>query len=524
MPHPVPLDRRSLLASALLLTVVVVIAGGMALYVVSDERFEQAHSMMTVAVLVDQLYPSAHDRDESIERARRALFEPLDRYSTYMDTDRFERMDEELSGSYRGIGISVVRHDKGLMILSVREGGPADAAGLLTGDLIITADGVELSGESIDISSSRLRGEEGTSVRLSLERPGSGDSLSVEVTRGRIPLLHIPYAGIAGDSLIYIRLLDFEAGATDDIEAAIDSLRNRLSSAPRGLILDLRGNPGGLFSEAYRTADLFLNDGTLIVGTDGRSRWNDRTYRASGEDIIDGIPMAVIVDGNSASSAEIVAGALKLSNRALLVGDTTFGKGLVQGFLRYPEGDGLRLTISRYYFEGDVYLNPSDSISSVDGRGLAPDVFYEYADQNPFLRAVESSLLLQQYVGLYSDRIIDSMGSGESAADLVSSFAIYARQQGFEFASDITESALRLKSTAEKKGRSKRLIETTRHLYANSVEADRTLFYDYRDRICSRLRQIAVAGKLGQYYAYRDVVVPGHGVIKLAATRLLEED
>lgn len=522
MPHPVPLDRRSLLASVLLFTVVILVAGGMAAYLVSDERFEQARTMMTVALLIEQLYPSAHDRDELIEQARRAMFAPLDRYSSFLTADRFERMDEELTGSYHGIGITVVHHDKGLLILSVREDGPAATAGLLTGDLILAADGAKLSGESIDVASSRLRGEEGTTVRLSLERPFSGDSLTVEVTRGRIPLLHIPYAGISADSLIYIRLLDFEAGATDDVEAAIDSLQNRLSSAPRGLILDLRGNPGGLFSEAFRTADLFLDDGALIVGTDGRSRWNDRTYRASGKDIIEGIPMAVIVDGASASSAEIVAGALMLSKRALLVGDTTFGKGLVQGFLRYPEGDGLRLTISRYYFEGDVYLNSSDSISTVDGTGLAPDVLYEYADQDRFLRAVENSLLLPQYVGFYGARIPDSMENGKSAADLASAFAIYARQQGFEFSSDITESALRLMNMAKEKGKSKILTETARLLYAKAVEADRTLFYDYRDQIALRLRQIAISGRTGQYYAYRDVIVPNHGAIRLAASRLLE--
>jgi len=309
--NDVPLSsRRIVLLTVGLMFLLVLISGGMGVYILSDKGLQHAVSWTKVAVEVEEMYPGQLDWEIMFDSAMNNMFRHLDRYSSYVEPQQFERMDEELTGSYGGIGVTVIRHRGGLLVMSVRESGPAHESGLLAGDVILEADSILLAPLSIDRASKALRGEEGTSVILTVLRPVVEDTLTISITRRQIDLQHIPYAGVTPDSILYIRLLDFNAGASSDVEAAIDSLLQKEKSAPVGIILDLRGNPGGLLTEAYLTANIFLDSEQLIVGTDSRSRWNEAKFLSSGDDITGGLPMAVIVDRGSASAAEIVAGAL----------------------------------------------------------------------------------------------------------------------------------------------------------------------------------------------------------------------
>lgn len=513
-------DRRSLLLSAVLAVVLVLLTGAMAVYVLSDRDLRAALNFGAVAADIDEIYPGHVDRDQLIRSAREAMFEKLDRFSGYMDSQQFAQMNEEFSGGYGGIGISVLRHDRGLLIMSVREGSPADKVGLLTGDVIISADSINLAGLSTAEASDHLRGIEGTKVRLGIFRPATSDTISVELTRARIPLLHVPYAGLTPDSMLYIRVLDFESGASRDISDALDTLLLDGKTKPRGVIIDLRGNPGGLLTEAYRTASLFLDRGKFIVGTDGRSRWNEEQHFSTGSDLTGGLPMAILVDRGSASASEIVAGSLHQLGRAILVGDTTFGKGLVQGITQLSDGSALRLTISRYYLEGGLYLNRFDSTLSDTGSGLTPDYPVKFIEREEFPRRLENSLLLQEFANLHQDEIIAASQNLALPGTWVDRFRKFARDSGFVFQSIQTQSAQMLVELAVIEQSSKPVLDAAVDILNKAQQDDRDQFLQYGDFIRTRLKQLAWERKFGTYREYADVIVRERPDIQYAAELL----
>ncbi|MEW6412057.1 MAG: S41 family peptidase [Candidatus Zixiibacteriota bacterium] len=517
------LDRKSFLVSMILIVLIVITAGGMAVYVLSDPSISQALSISLAAIMIQEAYQGEVDWQALVESGRNAMLDKLDRYSDYVPVRQFENLDEELTGAYGGIGVSIIYQEDGLLIMSVRENGPAAEVGLLPGDLVTAADSVSFAELTSDKAIGVLRGEEGSKVRVTVYRAVTDETFDVDITRRRIPLLHVPFAGYTADSVLYIRVLDFEAGATEDIAVALDSLLEGRAH-PRGLILDLRGNPGGLFAEAYETADLFLDEGVFMVGTDGRSRWNDHKFYAQSDDITGGLPMAVIVDRGSASSAEIVAGSLQASARAFLVGDTTFGKGLVQGFVRFPDGDGLKLTISRYYFAGPIYLNDFDSTLNDIGHGLVPDYLFDVRRMNPFRRKLENSLLMSGFANRHQDEIVEA-SQGDTLGDFwVRRFRDYAMEQGFSYSSPLTESARELMVSALDEKSSAATEKMITSVIDKSLTADVNEFDNNKDYIKNRLREIAYERKYGTYRTYKDVLLETRPEINFASQLLVERD
>ena len=326
------------------------------------------------------------------------------------------------------------------------------------------------------------------------------------------------YAGYISDSVVYIKLTNFAPGATDDVEAALDSLVDD-QDAVRGIILDLRGNPGGLFIEAQATASLFLDDGLFLVGTDGRSRWNDERFTASGGDRAHGLSMAVLVDRSSASASEIVAGALRQNNRAILVGDTTYGKGLVQGFLRFLGDDGLRLTISRYYFEGRVYLNEFDSTLHDTGHGLPPDHYYRSGGTETFVRMLERSFLLQRFAHLHQTEIIAQADHAELDDVWIDLLAEFIEDE-FDYPSDVMLQVELLLSVVKDLDSTLPVGSVTRDLLAAAIRHDRQRLFRYRPYIKRRLVQLAFERAYSAYRAYDEVIVRHEPGIALAAEQL----
>ncbi|HWR82201.1 MAG TPA: S41 family peptidase [Candidatus Deferrimicrobium sp.] len=520
MSSVAPFDRKLVLLSTVFLVLIICLAGGMALYTLSDRGISDAYVLAEAAHTISQHYCDDVSQANLFASARNAIFEGLDRYSDYVDERQFSRLGEELSGHYGGIGVMVVRDENGLLVMSVREGGPADQAGFVTGDVIVAADSVDFSHIDADSATSLLRGEEGSPVLVRLFRPVSADTIEITVVRQRIPLIHVAYAGYTPDSLIYIRLLDFEAGTTDDVRSALDSLLPKGGGSLRGVILDLSGNPGGLFSEACDLADLFLEDGTYIVSTAGRSRWRDTETRATSGDILNGAPLALIIDRGSASSAEIVAGALQQAGRAALIGDTTFGKGLVQGYTRFPDGDGVRLTIARYHFDHDTYLNEFDSVLHDSGRGLAPDHYVSFEQGKPFLRAVENSPLLMDFVVANQEHLIRLLLVDTLADSWVDSLAALARREGALYKSRTTKAADWIAQLAASERATAPTLKLAEELLYLSQENDYGLFRQHSRSLKTRIKQVAFEREYGTYRAYRDVTVPESPFVQ-AATRIL---
>ncbi len=497
------------------------LSGSMAIYVLSDPSLAQANKLAAVALQVDRLYSGELDWEKMFQSGRNAMFDKLDRYSGYLSKDYLARLREELSGGYGGIGVSVLEHDDGLLVTSVRASSPAYAAGFLAGDIIVRADSFALAGMSINDASRLLRGESGTSIDVELYRPTDADTILATLERARVTLLHVPFAGVTEDSVVYIRLLDFQSGASGDVEAALDSLVSGQNGL-QGLILDLRGNPGGLFREGHDLASLFLESGQFIVGKDGNSRWQESEHYASGTDLAESLPMAVLVDGGTASSAEIVAGALRQAGRAILIGDTTFGKGLVQSFTRFPDGSGLRLTSSRYYLDSGLFINPPESSAVQTGQGLVPDLYLDYVGQHEFPRALERSLLLTQFAYLHQDEIIAIPISFALGTEWIDRFETFATENSLNFVSTCSEAASDLVQTANLEEQNSGTIAQAERIEKLSRELDRQQFKRYRQYIGMRLRQLSYERKYSEFVAFRDVLIHESEDIQMAS-RLLKE-
>jgi hypothetical protein len=233
--------------------------------------------------------------------------------------------------------------------------------------------------------------------------------------------------------------------------------------------------------------------------------------------------MAILVDRGSASAAEIVAGALRYNDRAVLVGDTTFGKGLVQGFWEFPGGDGLRLTISRYYFQGDVFLNDYDTTLTETGRGLPPDYHVEPDYGGRFGRELDNSLLLQRFVSIHLDSLVEAWKSGTLDTSWIERLAVYAHAEGFTFQSPTTEATELFGALAELKTASDELLGLSERLTRKAEVLDSRLWLTHADYIFSRMERLLVERHLGMYEAYRTVIVPRREDIRLATKLLLQQ-
>jgi carboxyl-terminal processing protease len=281
--------------------------------------------------------------DASLKGIVEALDDPFSHYLTPKEADRF---DESVSGEFEGVGMNVEQDRRGLKVLRVFENSPAETSGIRRGDLIVEVDGRSLAGVDSGVATSRIKGPSGTSVRLSVVSPGADSARRVSVKRERIsvPVASGRIVERDGKKLGVVELTGFSAGAHGLLRREIDQL---LRKGAEGIVLDLRGNGGGLLSEAVLVSSIFIENGK-IVSVRGRSR-AERSQDAQGDAIKEDIPVAVLVDRGSASASEIVTGALRDRDRATVVGTRTFGKGLVQEVNRLSNGGVLDLTVANYY-------------------------------------------------------------------------------------------------------------------------------------------------------------------------------
>ena len=281
--------------------------------------------------------------DASLKGIVEALDDPFSHYLTPKEADRF---DESVSGEFEGVGMNVEQDRRGLKVLRVFENSPAESSGIRRGDLIVEVDGRSLAGVDSGVATSRIKGPSGTSVRLSVVSPGADSARRVSVKRERIsvPVASGRIVERDGKKLGVVELTGFSAGAHGLLRREIDQL---LRKGAEGIVLDLRGNGGGLLSEAVLVSSIFIENGK-IVSVRGRSR-AERSQDAQGDAIKEDIPVAVLVDRGSASASEIVTGALRDRDRATVVGTRTFGKGLVQEVNRLSNGGVLDLTVANYY-------------------------------------------------------------------------------------------------------------------------------------------------------------------------------
>ena len=340
-----PLLGAGLLAAGLLVGVQVQDA------VSGSEDVEQLRKIEEAYEYISRAYVERVDSAQLAEDAIEGMLAGLDPHSIYISADEMARVRESFDAGFEGVGIYYEfvegRADKDtLVVLMPIAGGPSDEAGLQPGDRILEIDGETAVGIDADGVQSRLKGPRGTTVDLTVQRPGYRETLDYTITRDRIPLETVIASYMIDDQTGFIKLQRFARTSHDEVKAAIEQLQ---SQGMQRLVLDLRGNAGGLLDQAYEIADEFLGEGEMIVYTESRHPSNRRQYRATAGGVYEREPVIVLVDENSASASEIVAGALQDHDRAYLIGRRTFGKGLVQQQFPMTDGSVLQMTVSRYY-------------------------------------------------------------------------------------------------------------------------------------------------------------------------------
>jgi carboxyl-terminal processing protease len=274
------------------------------------------------------------------------LYELRDPYSTFLPPDRFARLNESTSGNYAGLGVEVDLRDGWLIVVAPLPGGPAERAGLQPGDRIIEIAGKSTKGWTNEEASKLMRGKPGTPVDLKIERPGVTAPLEFKLQRNTIHQSAVRRTAMFADGVGYIDLKAFSDSTAKELNGAVTSL---LARGMKTLILDLRTNPGGLLTQGVRVSDLFLNEGEKIVSMRGRIPETNREYADTAQQSWPNLPLTVLVDGRSASAAEIVAGALQDHDRALIVGTPTYGKGSAQTVIPFGDQGGLKITTARWF-------------------------------------------------------------------------------------------------------------------------------------------------------------------------------
>jgi carboxyl-terminal processing protease len=328
------------------------------------DRYDDVHLFVQVLQRVDQYYVDPVEPKKLVDGAIQGMLRRLDPFSSYLDEKALVDLTAATQGQFGGLGIVVGIRDNYPTVISPLEGTPAFSIGIQSGDRIVEIDAKPTRGLAIDEVVSRLRGPEGTKVTVRVSREGEEEPRTYTITREIITVKSVPYAHVFSGGIGYVRLASFSSTTGDELRQALAALDR---DGAKSLILDLRRNPGGLLSEAVDVAEQFLPKGEVIVETRGRMSDADQTYAASFTQPHLSQPLVVLVDEASASAAEIVAGALQDHDRALLVGEPTFGKGSVQSVINLPGSRAaLKLTTAKYY-------TPS-------GRSIHKDAFEPHAD------------------------------------------------------------------------------------------------------------------------------------------------
>tara|TARA_A100001015_G_scaffold295475_1_gene374494 strand:- start:448 stop:2097 length:1650 start_codon:yes stop_codon:yes gene_type:complete len=368
---------------------------------------------------VDKVQPA-----KMVETAINSMLKELDPYTTYIPESDIEDFKFQTTGQYGGIGAVIRKKDDYVIIVEPYKGFPADISGLVAGDKLIEIDGNSVKGKSTEEVSSILKGQPGIGVEVLIERRGNSEYLTKKLTRDKIKVNSIPYKGVVSDNIGYIKLRSFTRNCANEVKRAILSLKKQNNL--QGLILDLRGNPGGLLNESINICNLFMAKGLEVVSTKGKIDDWDKSYKTRQEPLDKEIPLVILINQSSASASEIVSGTLQDIDRAVIIGQKSFGKGLVQQTRKLSYNSQLKVTVAKYYTpsgrciqaldysnknkNGSVGKTP-DSLKNefytlngrkvYDGGGIDPDIRIKITEAPEILISLISNQLIFDYATEY---------------------------------------------------------------------------------------------------------------------------
>ncbi len=403
-----------------------------------------------------------------------AMLKELDPYTVYYHESNMEDYRLMTTGQYGGIGALIRKIGDFTYIAEPYEGNPAQKAGARAGDKILSIDGVDMTNKVSDEVSSALKGPKGSTIAVKVER--NGMPVTLNIMRDEIKLPDVPYSGLLNNGVGYIKLNSFTQTASSDVKSAYDELKGKGMTS---LVLDLRGNGGGLLIEAVKIVNLFVKKGQTVVTTKGRIQDENRAYTTSSDPVDLSIPLVVLIDGGSASASEIVAGSLQDLDRAVIVGTNSFGKGLVQRTFDLKYGSKVKLTISKYYTPsgrcvqrleyydketGDKPKVIEDSLvkkfktvngrTVIDGRGIEPDLVVDLNDYSRLLGTLVGNNFIFNYATDYFNTH-DKIGEARTfklTDEEYTAFTKYVLSKEFSYSTASEEQMEKMKKTAEEEG------------------------------------------------------------------------
>jgi len=522
-----------------------VLIGGL-VYGLTDNFYANLEEFTQVASVVNSHYMEDVDSEDLIKAGIKGMLETLDPYSEYLDPKQHRALLEDTHGQFEGLGIEIAIKDGWLTVISPLEDTPAERMGIQAGDRIIKIEGVTTEGITVEGAVKKLRGKKGTVVNITIEREGIGEPMEYAIERDVISIRAVPYYGVAGDEIGYIRLNRFSNISADELKEGVSELQQK---NVKGLILDLRGNPGGLLSQAVAVASVFLEPEKLVVETKGKVKNQNREFYSLGKPLYPELPLVVLVDEGSASGSEIVAGAIQDWDRGVIIGDTTFGKGLVQSVIRLKDGSGLKLTTAKYFIpsgrsiqkledlksrttsieeESEAESGELDSIRikqkffTKGGRvvygdgGITPDVVVGDEHLLPLEYNLLAKLSFFDFAVHYTATHPQLPRDFEVDGVMLSEFRQFLKTKDFTYQTSSELELEKLKEAVAEEGRSEKVnerIEKLEKLLCAEKEDD---FRRSKEYIKSEVRENILVKLYGQSAKYEGVWFKRHPQIKMA--------
>ncbi|MCB0805698.1 MAG: S41 family peptidase [Bacteroidales bacterium] len=443
----------------------------------SNNNFEVSKNLDIYATLIKELntnYVDDINVGELTKTGIDAMLKSLDPYTVYISEAEVEDYKFITTGQYGGIGALIQKQGKKMVIAEPYEGNPAQSSGLKAGDEILEVDGKSVSGMNTDDVSTLLKGQPGTSVTILIKRPGTDEPISKELERKNVKIDNIPFYGMVSDHVGYIKLSGFTQHAGKEVKDAFLELRDNNDLS--GIIIDLRGNGGGLLQEAVSITNIFVPKGEVVVSTKGKLSSKNYTYKTSDQAVDTDIPLAILVDNSSASASEIVAGAIQDHDRGVIVGHQTFGKGLVQNVIPLTYNSQAKITVAKYYIpsgrciqeidyskkdaNGHSIKAPdsiADAYKTKNGRvvydrhGIEPDIVMD----GDTLSKISYTLLMKHLFFNFATQFalenesIPPPDQFEVTDDIYSEFVDYITEEGYEYTTKSEEALEMLKNYAK---------------------------------------------------------------------------
>jgi carboxyl-terminal processing protease len=502
-----------------------------------------------VAFNVNSSYVDTVDPEELVKEGIKGMMKTLDPFSTLQDVKAHDRLMEMTEGKYEGLGMAIAERNDVITVISPIEGTPAYRMGLKAGDQIIQIDDKPTEEMTTEDASKLMRGERGTTVTLKIKREGVKELLEYTIERAIIELKNVPYYGVMDEGIGYVRLSKFSKESGKELKDAINELK---SKNIKGLILDLRNNGGGLLDEAVETAHLFLGDGKLIVYTQGRSE-DKRELFAKGKPVYGEDPLVILVNEGTASASEIVSGAVQDWDRGVIIGNTTFGKGLVQQVIRrnMPPDYFLKLTVAKYYVpSGRCIQKPemmkkhsseeeeSDSLVVSEreifytkggrevygGGGIVPDIQVEREKYKPIEYNLERRSMFFDFAVSYIAEHPNIQQDFEIDDQVIAEFKEFLKEKDFTYKSALELDLDTLKKHIEDQEKSE-IFATVLKNMESLIEGEKEEDFDQSiDYIKKSIKRDILNNLYGQKAYYEEIILKTDPAIQKAFEILTDKD